>query len=108
MILLWSNHNSKRAEVIMADWYGHARSNYFRVKDRQKFEQWAASIGSLEVIDDTEGRVGLLSHDEFGGWPHFRFDEKTDEEQEIDLFQEVAAHLLERSVAVFMEVGAEK
>lgn len=92
----------------MADWYGHARTNYFRVKDQEVFTQWAESIGNLEVIDDAEGRVGLLSNNEYGGWPHFKHEGGTDEEQEIDLFQEVAAHLQEGSVAVFMEVGAEK
>ena len=46
----------------MANWYGHARSNYFRVKDREKFEEWTKSIGDLEVIEDDEGRVALLSN----------------------------------------------
>lgn len=92
----------------MANWYGHARSNYFRVKDEEAFERWAESIGNLIVIGDTEGRVGLLSEDEYGGWPCSRFDPDTDEVQEIDLYQEVATHLQQGSVATFMEVGAEK
>ncbi len=95
-------------EVAMANWYGHARSNYFRVKDREQFDQWAKSVGNLEVIEDAEGRVGLLSDDEYGGWRHYKHDEENEEEHEIDLFHEVAAHLQEGSVAVFMEVGAEK
>jgi hypothetical protein len=92
----------------MANWYGHARTNYFRVKDQEAFAQWAKSRGNLEVIRDAEGRVGLLSDHEYGGWPDFKYDEATDETQECDLFQDVAAHLQEGSVAVFMEVGAEK
>jgi hypothetical protein len=96
-------------QVIMADWYGHARSNYFRVKDQEKFEQWADSFGGdLEVIFDGKGRVGLLSHEEKGRWPLTRYNEETEEEEDIDLIAEVGRHLQEDSVAVLIEVGAEK
>lgn len=60
------------------------------------------------MIEDDEGRVGLLSEGEFGGWPSLRDGDETDEEEEIDVFQGVAAHLQEGSVAIFIEVGAEK
>jgi hypothetical protein len=52
----------------MADWYGSARSNYFHVKDRNKFDEWAAAI-DLDVVEDKEGRVGLLADSDPGGWP---------------------------------------
>ncbi|HVX15929.1 MAG TPA: hypothetical protein VHC22_32395 [Pirellulales bacterium] len=93
----------------MANWCGHARTNYFRVKDKEAFERWAESIGDLEVVDDAEGRVGLLSNHEHGGWPLCKCDpEKGDEDEDFDLFQDVASHLADGSVAVFEEVGAEK
>jgi hypothetical protein len=60
------------------------------------------------VVKDKEGRVGLLSEQEKGGWPNCRYDEETEECEYIDLFQEVADHLQEGSVALFLEVGAEK
>ena len=63
----------------MADWYGSARSNYFLVKDEDKFRKWAESICGLEVVKDKEGRVGLLSEEEKGGWPRWRYDEPTGE-----------------------------
>jgi hypothetical protein len=52
--------------------------------------------------------VALLADDEPGDWPQWRYDEVTGEEEEIDLFAEVVAHLQEGSVAVFLEVGAQK
>ncbi len=93
----------------MANWYGTARSNYFRVKDKQKFTEWATSIDGLELIEDEEGRVGLgCNHDYSGGWPDLVYNQDTDDYEEIDVVKSVAAHLQEGSVAVFMEVGAEK
>ncbi len=92
----------------MADWHGSARTNYFRVKDRAKFEECINGIEGLEVIEDGDGRVGLLSEGEFGGWPNGVYDEETDELEEIDLCEIVSGHLQDGSVAVFMEVGAEK
>jgi hypothetical protein len=92
----------------MANWYGSARSNYFRVKDKDKFVQWVESIAGLELIEDGEGRVGLLSNDESGGWPCFGYDEEAEDHLDIEVFDEVAAHLEEGSVAVFLEAGAEK
>jgi hypothetical protein len=91
----------------MANWYGHARTNYFRVKDVDKFCEWAKALGVLETETDA-GRVALLSADEYGGWPTSIFNEETEEYEDIDIFQQVADHLEEGSVAVFMEVGAEK
>ena len=96
----------------MSDWYGSARTYYFRVKDETKFRKWAESIGGLEVVTDKEGRISLLSHGEYGGWPT----REMEEDEEFNLFQEMADHLVkevanhlqEKSVAVFVEVGAEK
>jgi hypothetical protein len=89
----------------MADFYRRARSNYFRVKDIAKFKQWAESIDGLEVLhDDDDGTVGLLSED---GWPLWRTDEETEEEKKMDVGEEVAKHLQEGSVAIFLEIGAE-
>lgn len=92
----------------MANWYGMARSNYFRVKDDKAFKEWAKSIDGLQVITDDKGRYGLVSEDDCGGWPLHDIDDETDEEIEFDIPGDVAKHLQEGEVAVFMEIGAEK
>ena len=47
----------------MADWYGVVRTNYFRVKDVEAFKAAFANY-DVKVIEDNEGRVGLVGSDE--------------------------------------------
>ena len=99
----------------MADWYGHARSNYFRVKDLDAFKAKMEQVG-LEVVgrrqDDSveaDGRVAVLStNDDKGGWPSGYYDDDADEDVEVDVVELIAEHLADDEVAVFMECGAEK
>jgi hypothetical protein len=98
----------RRRRMKVEGWYGSARTNYFRVKDSYTFTKWAESIGGLRVTENVEGQVVLLSEEEDGGWPRWRYNEATDEDEEMDLFQQVATHLQGDSVAVFVEVGADK
>jgi hypothetical protein len=72
----------------MADWYGSARSNYFRVKDVEKFRElcsrWDITfICKTENINGVEREnpdlVGFLCEGDFGGLPGYRC-EKGDSE----------------------------
>lgn len=92
----------------MANWYGSARSNYFHVKDVEAFKEWVDTLSGCGVINDDEGRWGLLVNSENGGWPSNRYDEETDGYVDIDLAKELVEHLAEGQVAVLMECGAEK
>ena len=87
----------------MANWYGSARSNYIRVKDREAFLEWAASLPDVEVVDRDERFALLVTGD--GSWPSFRCDR---EDEEFDLAVEIVGHLAEGEVFIFQEVGAEK
>lgn len=92
----------------MANYIGAARSNYFRVKDQAAFRK---AMGELEVdiIEDRDGRVGLLSREADGaGWPSFTYDEQAEEYREFDIADLVAEHLADGEVAVLLEAGAEK
>jgi hypothetical protein len=91
----------------MADWYGQARSNYFRVKDEEAF-RLALDEVDIEVCSDSEGRVCLLSEDEYGGWPSWIYGDEDSEDVEFDLPTVVSEHLCDEEVAVLIEVGAEK
>lgn len=104
----------------MANWYGTARSNAFRVKDEDAFREDMVELAGLEVHRrepaDASGEHGprfvlLEPHGE--GWPSPTrpvYDEAGDlvREEEVDLFDLVAGHLAEGEVAVFVEAGAEK
>ena len=81
----------------MANWYGTARSNYFRVKDLAAFEAWAEDR-SLSVMTDNEDPTLV------GIYP----DDPGEDIIEIALIREVAAHLPEGQVVVLMCSGAEK
>ena len=91
----------------MANWYGKARTNYFRVKDVEAFRETKA-FKNLEVeVIDKDGMVGLLAEGEFGDFPSGYHDEN-DEWVDVDVEALVAEHLIEGEVAVFMTVGWEK
>ena len=100
----------------MANYYATARSNYFAVKDETTFRQWAECAG-LKVLDpdhkdkSADGiRRFAIAPDtgDDAGWPDHRYNEETDEYDEVDVPRELAAHLRDGEVAVLMEVGSEK
>ena len=66
----------------MGDYYGTARSNYFRVKDKQRFTEWCASLELKPIykIDEItkDELCGFLVNQEFGVVPTHRGDEDID------------------------------
>ena len=91
----------------MANWYGSARSNYFRVKDADVFSQWARRRG-LGVFKSERGPDILAIHPgdstDSGGWPSYDMEK----EEEFELEAELAQHLAPGQVAILLEVGTEK
>ncbi len=90
----------------MANLYGSARSNYFRVKDANAFHEWTERR-QLEVFkSDKEADVVAInpSEDSDGAWPSYDLEE----DAEFELATELAEHLVPGQVAVLLEVGAEK
>lgn len=91
----------------MADYYSQGRTNYFSVKDAEKFEQEVNSIKGGNPIEfyKQEDKYCLLFEE---GLPTYFYDEETGEEGEVDLESFIREHLADNSVCVMMEVGAEK
>ena len=89
----------------MANWYGTARSNYFKVKDEEAFLEWTESR-DLEVFEGRGGLFGVApsSMSEDGSWPSY--DNEMD--AEIDFQAELIEHLAEGQVAILMTIGSEK
>jgi hypothetical protein len=96
----------------MANFYGTGRSNYFKVKDLDKFKQLLSDADcqlliqrgkSLDEITE-EDPVGFAARSE-GGEPYLH-DEETDEQ--IDFFDVLPQHLQNGEVAVYLSVGQEK
>lgn len=91
----------------MANYYCTARSNYFRVKDRNAFQEFC-NRHQLKLIENQEGYVGFLNDDPDGGGFCNGWYEEDGEFHEEDLIETLADHLVEGDVAVVMEAGAEK
>ncbi len=88
----------------MANYYAHARTNYFEVKDKDAFEEAMAGY-EVTVVKRSDDLYGLLGcNTDSGCLPNW--DEE--KEEELDFPQIVAPHLADGHVAIFMEAGAEK
>jgi len=104
----------------MANFYGTARTNYFKVKDQLAFYKAIENISDIEVVrqnpirgevpegHDFGGYAILVSDGDNGGFPSSGWDEANEVEVEFDLVYIVAEHLADGEVAIFMESGAEK
>lgn len=102
----------------MADWYGSARTNYFRVKDLEAFKaelgkpQYEVDIVELDptsALTQVPGYIALFSTGEKGGWESSYYDDDVEDEWvEFDIPSIVAPFLIDGEVAVFIEAGAEK
>ena len=90
----------------MANWYGTARSNYFRVKDNAAFLIWTDAL-NLDSFQDKEGRYAIAASSD-QGWPSSYYDAELGEDFDLDLPMELATHLADGEVAILMEVGNEK
>ncbi len=90
----------------MANWYGSARSKYVRVKDREAFKAWAATLPDVVVVEKQDTFALLVDRSDSGGWPSLRW--INDETIELDIATEVVPHLAPGEVFIYCECGAEK
>ena len=91
---------------IMANYDCTSRTNYFRVKDATRFTAWAAHRGLIVHPQEGNNDRFALAPDDSNDGAFPGIDHETDEA--IDFTAELAAHLDEGSVAVLLEIGAEK
>lgn len=90
----------------MANYYEYARTNYFRVKDKEAFDAFINKIGGCEIADGEDGRIAVLFTDECV--PSNRYDDATKEFVEFDFMDELSTHLADGSVAILTAAGFEK
>lgn len=88
----------------MSNWYGGSRTNYVKVKDLEGLQQ-ALEPFDLEIVQDDQDRVALLSNSEYGEWPSYGID---DDETELDVHEHILPYLEDGQVLIIMEAGAEK
>ncbi|MGB9879691.1 MAG: hypothetical protein ACPLRM_02905 [Anaerolineae bacterium] len=90
----------------MADYVSLVRTNYFRVKDLERFKEFCRRYG-LSPIDGPSGSVGFMLEGVNEGIPSGYVDE-TGEYHEVDFFGELSRLLVEGQVAEVREIGNEK
>ena len=91
----------------MANPVAWARSNYFAVKDVEKFREWADKRYCVvwEGSRQEQGLFAITPHDnDCGNWEWI--DPETDEE--FDILEELAEHLVDGHVAILMEISHTK
>ena len=93
----------------MANYYATARTNYFAVKDVDAFKKELKNY-SVDVIEDVKDGVTLYGFidDNDGGFPSEYWDDSLEDDRTINWEDFFNRHLADDSVAVMVEVGAEK
>jgi hypothetical protein len=94
----------------VANYTGAARTNYFRVKDRDAFND---ALQDLDVTiseqnSDPQFVCLLATGTDDGCFPSWVYNEDTDDHDDIDLPGLIADHLVDGDVAIIMEAGHEK
>jgi len=97
----------------MSTYYGSCLSNFFKVKDLEKFEEWISKFPELETFGPELGAVEGETKDyvAFGsteiGIPEYMPTEDG-EDIEVDFISDLYKHLQEGEVAIVQEIGNEK
>jgi hypothetical protein len=97
----------------MANYYGQARTNYFRVKDAEAFVAEMSKL-PVEVITHEDKEAGdtfygfMDSNDDGSGLPWSTWDDDTEDEIEINWIDVLQRHVAPGWSAILMEVGSEK
>lgn len=102
----------------MANYISFFRSSYFRPKDKEAFIKFCEEF-ELEVWTEKSDTYPNLPRGEelvaFGssinnenGIPNWRYNEETDENEDIDFMQELSKHLAEGWAVEVREIGYEK
>ncbi len=96
----------------MADYIAKSRTNAFKLLDqaaRERLGEFCERL-DVEVYDEPEGRVCLISNSDHGDWPSWDFqnEDADGNPAEIDWPKVIAPLLAPGSVAIFISVGSEK
>ena len=94
----------------MANYVAKVRTNYFKVKDQDAWQAFCDRYEFTNIIDTQDGERlnGFMDTTMGHGLPTSYYDEKKDEDVEIDFTKELSKHIEDGWVAIIVEIGAEK
>ena len=90
----------------MANYYAECRSNYVKAKNPKRFKEFLSEY-DVEIIEDSEERIGFISNAE-EGIPQLINDEGEHTDTYLDNDERLSRHLAEGEVLVIYEIGREK
>ena len=100
------------------NYYGTARSNYFQVKDTQKFKEAMNNFCHIKIVEQTPFKdqtnehavmITLSDFNDSGFFPEYPYNDELEDDARNgdDLLKTIADHLKEGEVAILMEIGSE-
>ena len=91
----------------MSTYYGCCVSNFFKVKDLEKFEEWISKFPELETFGgETKEYVAFGSMNT--GIPEYMPTDDDEGSIQVEFIIDLYKHLQEGEVAIVQEVGSEK
>jgi hypothetical protein len=91
----------------MANYYASCLSNFFKVKDLEKFKNWISKFDSLETFSKKNEEYIAFGSTE-SGIPDYMMSEDGEDSTEVEFITELSKHLSEGEVAIVQEIGNEK
>jgi hypothetical protein len=96
----------------MANYYATSRTTLVKVRDEEKFKEWAGGIPA-QLISSESAKDGtlygfLFNQDDCGGIPNWRHVDESDEPEDMDILEEIQSHIADGWGIAFTEAGAEK
>lgn len=83
----------------MANYCGSGRTNYFRVKDEQKFRDFIFRFsGDMELAKQGDLYAILLTNDS-GDFPDAGYSLDTDDYEDVDFIKELREHIADDEIA---------
>lgn len=94
----------------MANFYGQARTNYFKVKDEDAFLEELGKYPVQIIKEEKDGEIlyGFLDDDSNGGGAIDYYEDENGEYLEVEWAEFFKRHLEDNWVAVIIESGSEK
>ena len=92
----------------MASYYGAARTNYFRVRDKDIAEDWAKTWGFEMCPGGNDPSVFCFLSEHEDGWPPSRYDEEGEEIAGLPLIEQFNNIAAPDEIVIMMEAWSEK
>lgn len=94
----------------MANYNAYVRSSYFAVDDIEAFKEWFGGLCTSHKVWDgkSDDGIPLVAFGGFETVPNSKYNEETDDWDEIEFFEELQTYITDGWAAIIQEAGHEK